>query len=121
MRRMLDPKEVGGGSESLYLHSIYLSNRMSNAIMVQIYNHSSTQFTMDSFKQLLSNKRYPCSGAISTLKSGAKREYIPYYIQNFGKDSLACYSIDLANHNDLTVTTDTSNDYKLTDDVFPIK
>ena len=41
----------GGGGGSLYLHSLYLSNSVKNAVVVNVYNHSSTQFTLNSFKQ----------------------------------------------------------------------
>ena len=112
-------KELGGGGggsgENLYLHSMYLSNSVSNAVVVNVYNHSSTKFTMDSFKQWLSNRRYPCSGAIS----GGKRQLIPYYIYYVsGENSLACDTIDLTNHSDLRAMIGT---FSMTDYVIQVQ
>ena len=105
----------GGGEGILYLHSIYLSNSVRNAVVVNVYNHSSTQFTIDSFKQWLSYHRYPCSGAIS----GGESQYIPYYIYYVSNgNSLACDAIDLANHSDIRVMI---GSFSLTDYVLQVQ
>ena len=114
-------KELGGGGggggsgENLYLHSVYLSNSVRNAVVVNVYSHSSTKFTLDSFKQWLSNHRYPCSGAIS----GGENQFIPYYIYYVsGDNSLACDAIDLTNHSDIRVMI---GSFSLTDNVLPVQ
>ena len=105
----------GGGEGSLYLHSMYLSNSVRNAVVVNVYNHSSTKFTIDSFKQWLSNRRYPCSGAIS----GGESQFIPFYIYYVsGENSLACDAIDLVNHSDIRVMI---GSFSLTDYVIQVQ
>ena len=105
----------GGGEGSLYLHSLYLSNSARNAVVVNVYNHSSTKFTIDSFTQWLSNRRYPCSGAIS----GGNSQFIPFYIYYVSSDkSLACDAIDLTNHSDIRVMI---GSFSITDYVFQVQ
>ena len=52
MRRMLDPKEAGGGKT--YIHSISIASS-SYYIYINIYSNSSTQLTFSTFKELMSH------------------------------------------------------------------
>ena len=53
MRRMLDPKEGGGGSKT-YRHSVCIASN-SYYIYINIYSNSNTQLTFSTFKELLSH------------------------------------------------------------------
>ena len=61
MRRMLDPKTIGGGgSGELYCHCIIMNGRIST----NFYNNSSTPFNFNRFRQAITdnNKKISCSG-----------------------------------------------------------
>ena len=67
MRRMLDPKEVGGGeSIQLYRHHIYLSykDNYSNYgnIYFDYYSTNAEQFTLDTLIGTMEGKAVICSG-----------------------------------------------------------
>ena len=70
MRRMLDPKEVGGGGgdEKLYCHCISFRNDGTNKggyIMLNYYSKKKDKFTYATFKNEFSNdKHVACSGYI---------------------------------------------------------
>lgn len=66
MRRMLDPKTIGGGGgggEELYCHCITMKGPKGQ-ISTNYYNHSKTQFNFTSFSQAITdhNKKISCSG-----------------------------------------------------------
>ena len=62
MRRMLDPKTIGGGGGGggeLYCHCILINGRISTSY----YNNSKTPFTFTTFRNILPNKKkISCSG-----------------------------------------------------------
>lgn len=69
MRRMLDPKEVGGGGEEkLYLHCISFqndNNRKGGYIILNYYSKKKDNFTYDTFKKEFDqNKHVACNGYI---------------------------------------------------------
>ena len=89
MRRMLDPKEVGGGGGGkLYCHCIKLTDGTTNAIVVNLFNYSELPFTIDSFKEKLGNKELPCSGIIQSFK-GSTINVIPFFLC-VSKGNLSC-------------------------------
>ena len=68
MRRMLDPKEAGGGGK-LYNHSISISSN-SYHIYINIYSNSNTQLTFNTFKELMSQYgSVICTGFYKTSKT----------------------------------------------------
>ena len=97
MRRMLDPKEVGGGGGDLYLHCITLSEINPDAtIAVNFYSKNSEKVnTIESLNRYL-------VGASGVVCSGYKKVGDHYAIVNridtssSGK-SLMAYYIDLTN------------------------
>ena len=68
MRRMLDPKEAGGGDEKLYLHCISFakdSDSKGGYITLNYYSKKKDKFTYKTFKKEFSNNRYvACNGYI---------------------------------------------------------
>ena len=115
MRRMLDPKEVGGDVK-LYCHRIKLTDTPNNKITLNYFSTSDVPFTRSSFKTKIVNHDLPCSGAISTTSSGTKVRYIPtYFYFNDGK-TISCSVIDLDTNTNRQVNLDSYNFY---DDVVP--
>ena len=65
MRRMLDPKEAGGGGKT-YIHSISIASN-SYYIYINIYSNSNTQLTFSTFKELVSHYGHLiCTGFYKT-------------------------------------------------------
>ena len=70
MRRMLDPKELGGGGgdEKLYCHCISFvsdNNSKGGYIIFNYYSKKKDKFTYDTFKKEFDkNKHVACSGYI---------------------------------------------------------
>ena len=82
MRRMLDPKEAGGGGdEKLYCHFIRFSkdsNSKGGNIMLNYYSKKKDKFTYDTFKaEFDKNKQLACSGYIHD----GNNYFTPFYIQ----------------------------------------
>ena len=66
MRRMLDPKEAGGGGGKTYIHSISIASS-SYQIYINIYSNSNTQLTFSTFKELMSHYgNVICTGFYTT-------------------------------------------------------
>ena len=69
MRRMLDPKEVGGGNEKLYCHCISFKNDTNSKggyITLNYYSKKKDSFTYTTFKKEFDeNKHVACSGYIN--------------------------------------------------------
>ena len=71
MRRMLDPKEVGGGGgdEKLYCHYICFlsdSNSKGGYVGLNYYSKKKDKFTYETFKKEFDkNKHLACSGYIN--------------------------------------------------------
>ena len=82
MRRMLDPKEVGGGGdEKLYCHYISFikdSNKKGGYITLNYYSKKKDKFTYDTFKKEFDqNKQLACSGYIND----GNNFFTPIYIK----------------------------------------
>ena len=83
MRRMLDPKEAGGGggNEKLYCHFIKFSsdsNSKGGNIMLNYYSKKKDKFTYDTFKKEFDkNKNLGCSGYIHD----GDNYFTPFYLQ----------------------------------------
>ena len=82
MRRMLDPKEVGGGGdEKLYLHCIGFShdgNSKDGYIMLNYYSKKKDKFTYETFKKEFdNNKHVACNGYIHD----GNNYFTAFYIQ----------------------------------------
>ena len=61
MRRMLDPKEAGGGG-NLYHHALRIKGSSREDIVFDIYNKQSEQFTFATLKTALIDTQVSCSG-----------------------------------------------------------
>ena len=76
MRRMLDPKEAGGGKT--YIHSVSISSS-SYYIYINIYSNSSTQLTFSTFKELMSHYgNVICTGFYKTSTTYGISTYVRY-------------------------------------------
>ena len=68
MRRMLDPKEVGGGNEKLYCHCISFENDSNNKggyIILNYYSKKKDKFTYETFrKEFDEDKHLACNGFV---------------------------------------------------------
>ena len=73
MRRMLDPKEAGGGSNKIYLHCIQLYGAGFGNIFTSFYTTNPEPFTMPLFQEFMKGKTLPCSGKISVDGVGKPR------------------------------------------------
>ena len=66
MRRMLDPKELGGGGAKIYRHCISISQNTTNDKLkayLTYYTTSQTKFVITTFRNICPNgKTYECSG-----------------------------------------------------------
>ena len=114
MRRMLDPKEVGGGS--LYCHQIEFIETPNNIITINYFTNSDVPFTRSSLETRIDNHHLACSGAISSTTSGTKVKYIAAYLYINNKKTISCYAINVENGDYKYVSLDT---YNLHDDVVP--
>ena len=73
MRRMLDPKEAGGGNNKIYLHCIQLYGSGFGKVFTICYTTNPEPFTMPLFKQFMKGKSLPCTGKISADGVGKPR------------------------------------------------
>lgn len=65
MRRMLDPKEAGGGGTTLYRHHIIVKAGPNRSFAsLELYTKSDTAFTNDSFIEYIQGKEIGCTGRI---------------------------------------------------------
>ena len=116
MRRMIDPNELGGGS-NLYCHRITLTNTPNNMIVINYFNTSDVPFTRSSFiTKVAVGHRLPCSGAITSSTSGTKIKYIPNRLYINTSYNLSCYAIDLDTNANTSVDLE---NYNFSDDVLP--
>lgn len=70
MRRMLDPKTIGGGDNKIYLHCIQLYGSGFGNVFTSCYTTNPEPFTMDSFQEFMKDKSLPCSGKPSSQIGG---------------------------------------------------
>ena len=83
MRRMLDPKTIGGGGgdEKLYCHCISFvndGNSKGGYIMLNYYSKKKDRFTYQTFKKEFDrNKHVACSGYVHD----GNNFFTPFYIQ----------------------------------------
>ena len=65
MRRMIDSKEAGGGSITLYRHHIQVKAGPNSSMAdLELYTKSDTAFTKDSFIEYLQGKKIACTGRV---------------------------------------------------------
>ena len=98
MRRMLDPKELGGGGdEKLYCHYISFvndSNHKGGYIVLNYYSKKKDKFTYDTFKKEFNdNKNVACSGYIHD----GDNYFTPFYLMLSKGDIYVKYS-DIVNN-----------------------
>ena len=115
MRRMLDPKEVGG-DVNLYCHRIKLTDTPNNMITLNYFSTSDVPFTRSSFEKKIVDHHLPCSGAITSRISGTKVKYIAAYLYISSNNSISCYVINIDNGTNDYFNLDSFNFY---DDVVP--
>ena len=115
MRRMLDPKTLGGGGgEKIFMHNIILNDyRENNYISLSIYNNSNTPFTINSLTSKCKGHKIPCSGSFIYIDQ--KVEYIANYLY-VNSNNLICQCTDFTNSNSVRIDV---HEYNLTDDVIP--
>ena len=116
MRRMLDPKTIGGGGGggNKYIHSveiIYASTRL----YFNLYNSISTSLTLDTLKTALLDKKIACSGY--AYNSGKFKNVVAIYNRK-GQIYVDQYYIEgTSSHYDAFIVDST---YKITDIVSPV-
>lgn len=114
MRRMLDPKEVGGSN--LYCHRIKLTDTQNNMITLNYFSNSDIPFTRSSLQTKLGNHHLGCSGAITSRTSGTKVKYVAAYLYVSSNKAISCYAINVDNSDYEYVNLDS---YSFSDDVVP--
>ena len=115
MRRMLDPKTIGGGGgEKIFMHNIILKDhRENNFIGLSIYNNSDTPFTISSLTAKFTGYNIPCSG--SFIYTDKKVTYIANYLY-VNSNNLICRCTDIVNSTSMRIDL---HEYNLTDNVIP--
>ena len=63
MRRMLDPKEAGGGI-TLYRHNICVRTGDGSEARFDVYRKTDEKFTITTFKKYIEGKHFACSGMV---------------------------------------------------------
>ena len=107
MRRMLDPKEVGGGGgdEKLYCHCISFekdSNSKGGYIRLNYYSKKKDKFTYDTFKDEFDRKKkVACSGYIHDGNNFFTPLYIKLESNGFSTDIYVRYLDPVRNMYDL--------------------
>lgn len=92
MRRMLDPKELGGGGGNLYHHALRIKGG-SEDIVFDIYNKQPEQLTFATLKTALIDTQVSCSGYRS--QSGKMWHALRLYLANNNTDiHVDLYTID---------------------------
>lgn len=111
MRRMLDPKEVGGGNQ--YIHSVKIAYG-STQFYFNMYNSIDTPLTLDTLKTALLNKKITCNGY--AYNSGKFKNVLAIYNRQ-GEIYVDQYYIEgNSAHYDAFILDST---YKITDIVSP--
>ena len=64
MRRMLDPKEAGGGNITLYRHNIRIITGNGSKACFDVYRKTDEKFTTTTFKKYIEGKDFACSGIV---------------------------------------------------------
>ena len=93
MRRMLDPKELGGGGGNLYHHALRIKREGAEDIVFDIYNKQSEQLTFATLKTALIDTQVSCSGYRN--QSGKMWHALRLYLANHNTDiHVDLYTID---------------------------
>ena len=78
MRRMLDPKTIGGGGEDkkLYCHFIEISTRDREQIYFNYISTDETKATEETIVSVLKDKKLICTGYLNVNDGAKPIEYI---------------------------------------------
>lgn len=118
MRRMLDPKTIGGGGggAKIYCHCIELRNRNGdNYISFNFFSESKDKFTLNSLKdKLTGKKKIACSGYVVKAIETTSSNLIPNCLTTNSSNTLICRVKDVTNRTYLFISID---DYDLTDTI----
>ena len=109
MRRMLDPKEAGGGEQ--YCHFIEIISN-DGEIYFNYYSTDKTNLTTATIVSAIKGKRLICNGYVKINGSGKTPEFI-YVVGN----ELAIKWVDLT---DLSSSVEIIGVSRLNDTVFPV-
>lgn len=113
MRRMLDPKEVGGGEDKkLYCHFIDISTRDGEQIYFNYISTDETKATKETIVSVLKDKKLICTGYVNVYDAAKPIEYIKVL-----RTELSVKWVDLTTLANSTKEIAVSN---ITDTVFPI-
>ena len=111
MRRMLDPKEVGGGGEQ-YCHFVEVAPKDGGEIYFNYYSTDKTKLTKETIVKAIEGKALICGGYVNVKGSAKTVEYI-----NVLRNMLSVKWIDLTTL--ATSTVEFSISY-INDKVFPV-
>ena len=94
MRRMLDPKEVGGGGVKLYCHFIFIGTNDGEQISFNFTSADETKLTKETIISAIKDKQLICTGYVKVNGAAKTLEYIFAYNDGF-KDVLSVKWVDL--------------------------
>ena len=118
MRRMLDPKEVGGGGEDkkLYCHFIDIATKDGEQIYFSYTSTDETKLTKETIASAIKGKKLICTGYVKVKDVAKTLEYV--YVSNDGfNDVVSVKWVDLATLANSTKDIDISY---MTDKVLPV-
>lgn len=112
MRRMLDPKEVGGGRITLYRHSIRIIGENRSEACFEVYSQTEEKFKVSTFKEYIRDKQFACSGMVKH-----NNQWLPIDLIWGFMGSIYCRWLDLTNGN---ANSESFIIVKIQDDVVPV-
>lgn len=115
MRRMLDPKEVGG-SVKQYYHSIEIGTNDSEQICFNYTSTDETKLTKETIASALIGKKLICTGYVEVNNAAKTIEYL-YGVNTGFHDVVRVKWVDLTT---LANSTKEINISYITDKVFPV-
>ena len=116
MRRMLDPKEVGGGSVKQYCHFIRFSPNDGGEICFNYTSTDETKLTKETIAPALIGKKLICTGYVKINDAAKTIQYVYGFNDGF-HDVVSVKWIDLTT---LANSTKEINISYISDKVFPI-